>query len=262
MTPTPKIGITERGDAGIDLSWADKLDTVDGAIVITKRITDANFQQKLLENQDKLILHADITGNGNTVFEPNVPDYKVSFAALHDIIAQGFPKERIVLRCDPIIPNTIGLYNVKNMFTDFLKENFGITRVRISVLDNYRHTKKRFYEHGIPVLYDGDFQAPTVIFEYIATMLDSLFKDHPEIHIECCAEPQLQLASTKLKTKPIEWTGCCGFTDATLLGITLPNNIGVNPQNRKGCLCLSVKKELLTNPKPCPHKCLYCYWKD
>ena len=26
-----KIGITERGDAGIDLSWAGKLDAVDGA---------------------------------------------------------------------------------------------------------------------------------------------------------------------------------------------------------------------------------------
>ena len=27
-----KIGITEAGDAGLDLSWADKLDTVDGVI--------------------------------------------------------------------------------------------------------------------------------------------------------------------------------------------------------------------------------------
>lgn len=27
-----KIGITEAGDAGLDRSWASKLDTVDGAI--------------------------------------------------------------------------------------------------------------------------------------------------------------------------------------------------------------------------------------
>lgn len=37
--PKYKIGITEAGDAGLDLSWANKLDTVDGAIVITKCIT-------------------------------------------------------------------------------------------------------------------------------------------------------------------------------------------------------------------------------
>lgn len=34
-----KIGITEAGDAGLDLSWANKLDTVDGAIIITKCIS-------------------------------------------------------------------------------------------------------------------------------------------------------------------------------------------------------------------------------
>lgn len=28
--PKYKIGITEAGDAGLDLSWANKLDTVDG----------------------------------------------------------------------------------------------------------------------------------------------------------------------------------------------------------------------------------------
>lgn len=35
------IGITEAGDAGLDLSWVDKLHNVDGAVVITKQITDS-----------------------------------------------------------------------------------------------------------------------------------------------------------------------------------------------------------------------------
>ena len=36
-----KIGFTERGDAGIDLSWVSKLENneVDGAVLITKNIT-------------------------------------------------------------------------------------------------------------------------------------------------------------------------------------------------------------------------------
>lgn len=35
-----KIGVTERGDAGIDFSWKDKSHTVDGMILITKAINN------------------------------------------------------------------------------------------------------------------------------------------------------------------------------------------------------------------------------
>ena len=35
-----KIGITERGDASIDYQWKGKLPSVDGAILITKNLTD------------------------------------------------------------------------------------------------------------------------------------------------------------------------------------------------------------------------------
>lgn len=34
-----KIGITEQGDAGLDLSWVKKLSNVDAAILITKNLT-------------------------------------------------------------------------------------------------------------------------------------------------------------------------------------------------------------------------------
>lgn len=40
---TERIGITERGDAGLDLSWQHKMDTVDGAIVITKYLASQAF---------------------------------------------------------------------------------------------------------------------------------------------------------------------------------------------------------------------------
>ena len=38
-----KIGITERGDAGLDVSWVGKLDAVDGAVVITKCLSPACY---------------------------------------------------------------------------------------------------------------------------------------------------------------------------------------------------------------------------
>ena len=55
-----KIGVTERGDAGIDFSWYDKLDTVSGAIIITKKISDA-FIDKILTASKPIILHCTCT---------------------------------------------------------------------------------------------------------------------------------------------------------------------------------------------------------
>ena len=55
-----RIGITEAGDAGLDLSWVDKLNDVDGAVVITKQITDS-FINAALTNQEKLIIHLTCT---------------------------------------------------------------------------------------------------------------------------------------------------------------------------------------------------------
>ena len=74
-----KIGITERGDAGIDLSWFQKLNTVDGVVLITKRITNA-FINKVLEahnNGHKIIVHCTCTGWGSSYLESNVPDYMI-----------------------------------------------------------------------------------------------------------------------------------------------------------------------------------------
>ena len=72
-----KIGITEYGDAGIDLRWKDRLTYMDGAILITKNITNA-FTQAVFDvaKNTPIILHATCTGWGGTVMEPNVPDYK------------------------------------------------------------------------------------------------------------------------------------------------------------------------------------------
>lgn len=57
--PKYKIGITEAGDAGLDLSWLDKLDAVDGAIVITKCVSP-DFYDAVLSNKDKLIVYVTV----------------------------------------------------------------------------------------------------------------------------------------------------------------------------------------------------------
>lgn len=75
-----RIGVTESGDAAIDLSWVQKMGTVDGAVVITKQITHG-FLDAVLDHQKKLIVHATLTGYGGSVLEPCVPTPDEQFEA-------------------------------------------------------------------------------------------------------------------------------------------------------------------------------------
>ena len=84
-----KIGITEAGDAGVDLSWEEKLDDVDAAVLITKCVSP-DFFDAALEHKDRLIVHATITGYGHSILEPNVPTPYDEFAAIMTSICLDF----------------------------------------------------------------------------------------------------------------------------------------------------------------------------
>lgn len=103
-----KIGITEAGDAGVDLSWEEKLDDVDAAVLITKSVSP-DFFDAALKHKDKLVIHTTITGYGHSILEPNVPTPYEEFAAIMELAKAGFPMEKIVIRIDPIIPTEKGL---------------------------------------------------------------------------------------------------------------------------------------------------------
>ena len=62
MVINMKIGITERGDAGINLAWVSKVNTVDGMILITKNLTEMFCLQvlNLYSKGYKIIVHCSI----------------------------------------------------------------------------------------------------------------------------------------------------------------------------------------------------------
>lgn len=103
-----KIGVTEAGDAGVDLSWEEKLDDVDAAVLITKCVSP-DFFDATLRHKDKLIIHTTVTGYGHSILEPNVPTLYEEFTAIMELVKAGFPMSRIVVRVDPIIPTEKGL---------------------------------------------------------------------------------------------------------------------------------------------------------
>lgn len=252
-----KIGVTEQGDAGLDFSWYEKIleGKVDGAVLITKQLSE-KFIEKVMDLHEKgyrLIVHCDCTGWGKTVIEPNVPDYRTQLSMLSELIGRGFPKQNCVLRIDPIFPTESGLKRVAEVIAEaYYLELLPDLRVRISVLDEYPHVKERFKEAGFSPLYGGRFQATEQMLTDVVKALEQF-----DLKYETCAEKTLSQLATKDMFEPV---GCISAKDIDIMGLQA-EEAALNPQKRSGCLCLSCKTELLDYKHPCPHGCLYCYWK-
>lgn len=247
-----KIGITERGDAGINLSWVAKVNQVDGMILITKNITEM-FALNVLDLHRKgykIIVHCTCTGYGGTELEPHVPPYQAQLFALASLIHEGFPAENCVLRIDPIFPSEKGLNRVREVINYFIALNTGVTRVRVSIVDEYNHVKQRYRERGWNPLYGNNFGPSNEQVEMVAHLLNAY-----SFTYETCAENYLAQC---LRDSQI--IGCVSVKDLRIMGIPA-EAMTLNPQNRNGCHCLSCKYELFEKRQPCPHGCVYCFWK-
>lgn len=252
-----KIGITEAGDAGIEVDkWLSKLSTLDGAILITKNITPA-FHNAVLDNKDKLIIHATITGFGKTILEPNVPLPFDQYNAVVRLVKDGLPKERVVIRVDPIIPTQKGCQGVLEVIQHCMR--MGFSRYRVSIIDMYPHVRKRFEQSNIFSPYGNKFTPSIKQVELVNRLLQkskeywNTLYGSTALRIESCAEPGL----TESKI-----CGCISDYDLKLLNLDIEDSdrdtIGYQ---RKNCLCYSGKIEMLDTKKQCPHQCLYCYWR-
>lgn len=236
-----EIGITERGDAGIDFSWVDKLFNIN--IIISKQLRPDNHDliENLVKYKDKIIFHMTCTGYGGTKIEPNVPTTQEVYNGLQCLLNAGFPIDHVVLRTDPIIPTDKGISVVKNVWDKF--SDTGITRCRFSIIDMYPHVKNRFIEEFGTAPFDS-FCAPKCMIDNV----ESAMKDYCFYTFESCAEG----IGNRI--------GCISRKDFDTLGVPFEQSEG--GFQRKGCLCCAGKTELLTSTHRCKSKCIYCYWKD
>lgn len=232
------FGITERGDACLDLSWVNKLKP--GNIIISKNASP-EFYEALLKHKDRIIYHCTCTGYGGTIIEPNVPNPDFIVRCVDGLIKDGFPVSQIVLRIDPIIPTYHGLIRVNKVLHIF--NDLGIKRVRYSFLDIYPHVAQRFKDKDIGLPWEG-FTAPYKMQQNAL----KLFANYPQYEFESCAEDNPHSL------------GCISQKDIDILNLNMPIKVG--GFQRKGCKCIGNKTELLSNGKRCKHGCLYCYWRD
>lgn len=256
-----KIGITENSDPSHDKTWIRKLKNIDGLILVTKGLAHPGMAKEAFTAHYTVptILHCTCTGWGGTAMEPGVPEVGETMKALEDLILDGFPAKNVVLRIDPIIPTGDGLVcvdKVLRLLTE-LNDNIShtgqqVTRVRVSIMDNYKHVMKRFQEAGYEPLYGRKFQAD---FPEIRKVI-AVLKMYPEFAYSGCAETNL----AKMSEGMVKPQGCISKEDLEMMGFS-GELFYENPQNRSGCHCLSCKTEVLQKNHTCPHGCLYCYWK-
>lgn len=240
-----RIGVTENCEVAFHLEAFDNL--YEGNIIITKRLSNGLID-KLIEHQDKIILHLSITGMGQTRIEPFVPKAEETYKKFVELLEKGFPISHVVLRVDPIVPTERGIETARGVITMF--GGLGITRLRFSFLDNYKHVKKRFSEEGIPQLYNGEFHAPLEERQRLAREIGELANSVGFESVEACGEPGIESIS------------CLSQKDIDILGLTDKITLEGSAEQRDSCGCPANKSELLkVKPHQCENKCLYCYWR-
>ncbi len=261
----PKIGMTEAGDAGWDLSWFEKLTKYDydGAILITKSVSRPEFMEKGLElNGDiPFVIHSTITGWGGSIMEPMVPTPEKAVNAVRTLIDKGIAANRFVLRIDPIYPTTEGIEKAQNVIRLAKEIIPDVTRIRVSIYDDYPESRAEICRRGLPPIDDNDKpkkeldRRPTP--DQVKMVAEALMEAAGESQrFECCAEPEL----AKAYPGKFFWFGCLSERDCDIMDIEVPEGTGINGQQRYGCRCLMLKQELLSHKRRCPNNCAYCYW--
>lgn len=236
-----RIGITERGDAGIDFDeWHRKAKECDGVVLITKKPYE--LCNRINDIPERSVIHCTITGLAGTVFEPNVDPIDVSLDSAKELLDK-FGPERVVLRVDPIIPMRLD----RSISVVIKGVSAGFKRIRISFLDYYNHIKERLPTHvknNLDEMYKGNLHMPLIWRQKVIYILNSVL----ECGVEICGEPGLKC------------TGCISKRDIEAMGLD-SNSISKHTSKQRGaCMCIANKYELLSRRHQCPHACLYCYW--
>lgn len=274
-----KIATTETYDPTLCIDeWVNRDKEFDFLLYITK-VLNSRIIGILTEKSSPWawmnkpsVLHLTVTGWGGTDLEPNVCYPTDMFLNVQKLLEAGYPKERIVLRVDPIIPTWQGCAKFYYMVDMGLI--WGITRFRSSVMQLYKHSAERLKQTSeweeIDSIYKGQFWPDVHIdlkgmtfTERIKSTMNTLRQTAlnecgiSNISFESCA-------SKILLDCGFESLGCMSERDLILNGLN-PKELNIPRGNQRAvCMCL-MKHQLIPGGYKrgrCPHRCAYCYLKD
>lgn len=250
----PTLGITRNYEPSQDLTLFYRLKDIN--IIITKDLRNPVFQNLLLQNKGKIILHVNVTGWGSTPVESKIPHPATTFNIVTNLINQGFPKNQMVLRIDPIIPNETGLNAFELVLSTFAK--LKIQRCRISLLRLFPFIQQRvgFLQTsqllGCPYYSDVEgkiFQTPSK--KHIQQVMEICSKYESEYNFEYCDLNHFHDNDYTL--------GCISNKDLEIMGYTdIMFNPGKTKNDKSKCSCPGSVIELMQYKKQCNNHCLFC----
>ena len=263
-----RIGTTETYDPSLCIdSWKNTIGEYDFILYITKVLnpevisvlTSDEFMKKMS------IIHLTCTGWGGSFLEPNVVAPEVFCDKAKQLIAAGYPAERIVWRVDPIVPIVEGLERFKKSVE--LGLAVGVRSFRSSMLQLYKHSYARLLEtpiiDEINQIYKGKFWPDKeATFDFYMKLRDVVrdFQSRYDNKLDFCA-----CASSQLHQCGFKDFACVSVCDFILNGVDAHELWGHQKgTQRAGCGCL-LKHQMIPGGYSrgrCPNKCLYCYLKD
>ena len=202
-------------------------------------------------NKHRVYIHLEISGMGQTMFEPNIPSVKHTFFTLEKLIRLGFPARQVLVIVTPVLQNENGLKALKlllRVFSEFKPLRLRYIRFNLLqyrklengkyVVQNPNIMKRASTKHVINYL----FKSPSFYREY----MDLIDKYRPIITVDSGDEALI------------------GFRELSALGY-------VN-RNPDGSAVITYGKNqrwkpeveiISTNPAiRCPNKCLLCPFKQ
>ncbi len=241
-----RLGITERGDAGLHFEYVPKLDGLKMAVLITKAAYPDNtaFFDVVRKYKDKIIVHATCTGMGGSNAEPGVVD-PLEIKKGIKLLMKILNPYQVVLRLDPICPSERGLITAERVLS--MMEDTGVLRVRYSFMQMYSHVNERFRQANIKLPYGGAFQPTRAMKENAYKMMESWESVYM---FQACAEGKAE-----------HMTGCIDQYDLRALALEDDIELTGSAGQRRSCMCPGNKTELLNHKGRCAHRCIYCYWR-
>lgn len=114
-----RIGIADSAET--KLTWTTRMDDADGVVAIVRSITP-EFRSKAVEHKEKLIIHI--------ICPEDLADIHPLCEQMSGLVADGFPKQRVVVRMDiPLSPDE-GISQAYSAIEAFMASGF--SRFRIS----------------------------------------------------------------------------------------------------------------------------------
>ena len=139
----PIVSYFKSGDPCLNIDeWKLKLTEIN--IINTKHLSD-DFLEVCIQEKHRIFLHLNITGMGQTVFEPNIPTVKETFHQLKKLIDKGFSQKQILVIVNPIISNENGLKALKLLLKVFSEYRpLRLRNVRFNLIQ-YKKIENKYY---------------------------------------------------------------------------------------------------------------------